>query len=120
MRSLHVRRLGLVEYEDGLAAQRLLVAARIADLVPDTLLLLEHPRVITLGRGAKLKNLLLSKEQLAAEGFELHETDRGGDVTYHGPTGASPRSAWRAAPASGCRLPGRGSSGRSAFTSRAG
>jgi lipoyl(octanoyl) transferase len=85
MRSLRVRRLGLVEYEDGLAAQRLLVAARIADLVPDTLLLLEHPRVITLGRGAKLKNLLLSKEQLAAEGFELHETDRGGDVTYHGP-----------------------------------
>ncbi|HXN83234.1 MAG TPA: lipoyl(octanoyl) transferase LipB [Myxococcales bacterium] len=85
MRSLHVRRLGLVEYEDGLAAQRLLVAARTAGLVPDTLLLLEHPRAITLGRGAKQQNLLLSKEQLAAEGFELHETDRGGDVTYHGP-----------------------------------
>jgi lipoyl(octanoyl) transferase len=85
MRPLHVRRLGLVEYEDGLAAQRLLVEARTAGLVPDTLLLLEHPRVITLGRGAKQQNLLLSKEQLAAAGFELHETDRGGDVTYHGP-----------------------------------
>ena len=84
-RPLHVRRLGLVEYEDGLAAQRLLVAARNAGLVPDTLLLLEHPRVITLGRGAKSQNVLWSHERLAAAGFEIHETDRGGDVTYHGP-----------------------------------
>src|SRR5207248_5911159 len=85
MRELHVRRLGLVEYEDGLSAQRLLVAARAAGLVPDTLLLLEHPRVITLGRGGKPANVLWTVEQLRARGFELFETDRGGDVTYHGP-----------------------------------
>src|SRR2546428_5575219 len=85
MRELHVRRLGLVEYEDGLTAQRLLLAARGAGLVPDTLLLLEHPRVITLGRGAKSANVLWPEEQLRARGFEVFETDRGGDVTYHGP-----------------------------------
>src|SRR6266511_5965385 len=85
MRELHVRRLGLVEYEDGLSAQRLLVDARAAGLVPDTLLLLEHPRVVTLGRGAKPDNVLWTKEQLRAAGFEVFETDRGGDVTYHGP-----------------------------------
>jgi lipoyl(octanoyl) transferase len=84
-RTLHIRRLGLVEYEDGLAMQKLLVEARAKGLVPDTLLLLEHPRVITLGRGAKAQNILWSKEQLAARGYEVYETDRGGDVTYHGP-----------------------------------
>ena len=85
MRTLHIRRLGRVEYADGLAAQKLLVEARAKDLVPDTLLLLEHPRVITLGRGAKAQNILWSKEELATKGYEVHETDRGGDVTYHGP-----------------------------------
>jgi len=85
MRELHVRRLGLVEYDDGLSAQRLLVEARAAGLIPDTLLLLEHPRVVTLGRGAKAHNVLWTPEQLGARGFELFETDRGGDVTYHGP-----------------------------------
>ena len=79
MRTLHIRRLGRVEYEDGLAMQKLLVEARAKDLVPDTLLLLEHPRVITLGRGAKREHVL------RPEGFEVYETDRGGDVTYHGP-----------------------------------
>ena len=85
MRELHVRRLGLVEYEDGLTAQRLVLEARAAGLVPDTLLLLEHPRVVTLGRGAKPRNVLWTPEQLRARGFDLFETDRGGDVTYHGP-----------------------------------
>lgn len=85
MRELHVRRLGLVEYEDGLSAQRLLVEARAAGVVPDTLLLLEHPRVVTLGRGATPNNVLWTPEQLRARGFDLFETDRGGDVTYHGP-----------------------------------
>jgi len=85
MRALHVRRLGLLEYEDGLRAQRLLVEARAAGTVPDTLLLLEHPRVVTLGRGAQPSNVLWSRETLRARGFELFETDRGGDVTYHGP-----------------------------------
>jgi len=82
---LHVRRLGCVEYQDGLAMQKLLVEARAQGLVPDTLLLLEHPPVITLGRGGKVENVLWSPQMLAARGFELFETDRGGDVTYHGP-----------------------------------
>ncbi len=85
MRELHVRRLGLVEYEDGLAAQKAVFDARAAGLVPDTLLLLEHPRVITLGRGAHRTNLLWSAAQLEERGFSLFETNRGGDVTYHGP-----------------------------------
>jgi len=85
VRTLHLRRLGRVEYADGLAMQKLLVEARNRGLVPDTLLLLEHPRVITLGRGAKAENVLWPKETLQARGFELYETDRGGDVTYHGP-----------------------------------
>ena len=85
MRELQVRRLGLVEYEDALTAQRLILEARAAGLVPDTLLLLEHPRVVTLGRGAKAHNVLWAPEQLRARGFDLFETDRGGDVTYHGP-----------------------------------
>src|SRR5207237_37372 len=59
--------------------------ARDAGTVPDTLLLLEHPRVVTLGRGAQPSNVLWSRETLRARGFELFETDRGGDVTYHGP-----------------------------------
>jgi lipoyl(octanoyl) transferase len=85
MRELQIRRLGLVEYEDGLTAQRLLVEARAAGVVPDTLLLLQHPRVVTLGRGAKPRNVLWTAEQLRTGGFDLFETDRGGDVTYHGP-----------------------------------
>ena len=85
MRILQVRRLGRVEYEDGLAAQALLVKARTAGLVPDTILLLEHPPVITLGRGAKAGNVLWSRARLEEQGFQIFETDRGGDVTYHGP-----------------------------------
>lgn len=85
MRALHIRRLGRVEYADGLAMQKLLVEARARGLVPDTLLLLEHQRVITLGRGAKVHNILWTPELLAQKGYEVYETDRGGDVTYHGP-----------------------------------
>jgi len=65
--------------------QKALVEARAQGLVPDTLLLLEHPRVITLGRGAKAQNVLWPRDSLQALGFEVFETDRGGDVTYHGP-----------------------------------
>src|SRR3954469_23778459 len=65
--------------------QKLLVESRAEGLVPDTLLLLEHPRVITLGRGAKADNILWPRDTLRERGFELFETDRGGDVTYHGP-----------------------------------
>jgi lipoyl(octanoyl) transferase len=85
VRTLHLRRLGRVEYDDGLAMQKLLVESRAQGLVPDTLLLLEHPRVITLGRGAKAGNILWPSDVLAARGFDVYETDRGGDVTYHGP-----------------------------------
>jgi len=81
----HVEQLGRVDYADGLRLQRERVAARKADLIPDTLLLLEHPHVYTLGRNAKKDNILLTTEQLAARGVQVFEIDRGGDVTYHGP-----------------------------------
>lgn len=84
-RKLVVRHLGRVEYEDGLALMERLAAARDKGLAPDTLLLLEHPPVITLGRAAKPSNILLSPEELAARGVTVHEINRGGDVTYHGP-----------------------------------
>lgn len=78
-------RLGRVEYGDGLELQRQFQEARRANTVPDTLLLLEHPPVLTLGRGAEESNILTPRPQLAALGVEVFETDRGGDVTYHGP-----------------------------------
>jgi lipoyl(octanoyl) transferase len=81
----HVEQLGLVSYADGLRLQSELVAQRKAGTIPDTLMLLEHPHVYTLGRNAKRENLLLSAEQLAARGAQVFEIDRGGDVTYHGP-----------------------------------
>jgi lipoyl(octanoyl) transferase len=74
-----------VEYEDGLELQRQFVEARRAGAAPDTLLLLEHPPVITLGRGARPENVLAAPEALEAMGVQLFPTDRGGDVTYHGP-----------------------------------
>ena len=80
-----VLRLGRVEYEDGLRLQELFGRARREDLVGYTLLLLEHPPVLTLGRGAKRENILQTDEALARQGVEVFETNRGGDVTYHGP-----------------------------------
>ncbi len=85
MRTCHVEQLGLVDYADGLRLQREHVAARKAGVIPDTLLLLEHPHVYTLGRNAKNENILLSAEQLTLRGVQVFEIDRGGDVTYHGP-----------------------------------
>lgn len=84
-REIQVVRLGRVEYEDGLRLQQLFFNARREKKVPDTLLLLEHPPVLTLGRAAKRANVLASDAVLRKLGVELHETDRGGDVTYHGP-----------------------------------
>ena len=81
----HFEQLGRLEYEDGLRLQRELVAERKAGTIPDTLLLLEHPHVYTLGRNAKRENILITAEQLAARGAQVFEIDRGGDVTYHGP-----------------------------------
>jgi lipoyl(octanoyl) transferase len=82
---IHVLHLGLVPYETALHLQRTLVQLRKAGRIENTLLLLEHPPVITLGRNARLENVLASPEFLAQRGVELHEIDRGGDVTFHGP-----------------------------------
>jgi lipoyl(octanoyl) transferase len=86
MRPLEVRRLGRVAYSEALELQRSLVDERRAGHSPDVLLLLEHPHVITLGvrRGGRA-NLVATPEMLVARGVELHETGRGGDITYHGP-----------------------------------
>ena len=80
-----VRRLGRVAYARGLELQAELVAARQAGRVPDQLLLLEHDPVFTLGRNARSENVLFPAEALRERGFEVFETGRGGDVTYHGP-----------------------------------
>jgi lipoyl(octanoyl) transferase len=86
-RPVEVRRLGVVPYADALELQRQLVEERRAERVPDLLLLLQHPHVITMGvkRGAAHSNILATPEALAATGVEVFETGRGGDVTYHGP-----------------------------------
>ena len=87
MTSLDVRRLGRIGYEDGLALQQQLVEDRRAGRIGDVLLLLEHPPVITLGvktrRGPS--HIVATPEALATAGVTVHETGRGGDVTYHGP-----------------------------------
>jgi lipoyl(octanoyl) transferase len=82
---IHLLHLGRVGYAEGLEVQARVVAARKAGEIGDTLLLLEHPPVITLGRNASRANVIASDELLAARGVELHEINRGGDVTYHGP-----------------------------------
>src|SRR5690606_29197328 len=84
-RSFEVRRLGVVPYARGLELQAELVAGRRAGEVPDTLVLLQHPHVITLGTGTHEENVLLSPAELKARGIEMFDTGRGGDVTYHGP-----------------------------------
>ena len=87
MRDVQVRRLGLVPYADGLALQKQLVERRKAGDIPDQLLLLEHPPVITLGVKARddRSHILATPDALERAGVELFETGRGGDVTYHGP-----------------------------------
>jgi lipoyl(octanoyl) transferase len=84
-RPLDVRRLGRLSYAEGLALQERLVDERKRGVIPDTLLLLEHNPVVTLGRNARAENLLLSEDLLRARGIDLFEAGRGGDVTYHGP-----------------------------------
>lgn len=80
-----VERLGRVEYLEAWEYQKQ-VHQEVADgLRSPTLLLLEHPRTLTMGRAAKPENLLLSPEQYAAQGIQIHSIERGGDVTYHGP-----------------------------------
>ncbi len=82
---VHLLQLGRISYAEGLAVQRELVEARRAGCVGDALVLLEHPPVLTLGRNTSRANVLLSEEELRRRGVEVHETNRGGDVTYHGP-----------------------------------
>lgn len=84
-RTFRARWLGRAEYEIVHALQRELLEARARGEAPDTLLLVEHPPVITLGRGAHAENIVAERERLAELGVTVHETGRGGDVTYHGP-----------------------------------
>ncbi len=87
MTDISVRRLGRVDYQAGLDLQAVLVEDRRAGRIGDTLLLLEHPPVITLGVKTRLgpKHIVASDEELTRQGVTVHETGRGGDVTYHGP-----------------------------------
>jgi lipoyl(octanoyl) transferase len=81
----HLYDLGIVPYARALALQRVLHAQRVAGAIPDTLLLLEHPPVITLGKAFHPEHLRYAREFYAQHGIELHPTDRGGDVTCHNP-----------------------------------
>jgi lipoyl(octanoyl) transferase len=86
VRRLFVCDLGLLPYAEGLALQRAVARARIAGAIAeDVLLLVEHPPVFTLGRGTKASSLPLPADALRARGIEVHEIERGGDVTFHGP-----------------------------------
>lgn len=84
-KSCAVAWLGRVEYMEALKIQKGLAAARSAGRAPDVLMLLEHPPTYTMGRRAKEEHLLVPRETLEKEGFAVYRTDRGGDVTYHGP-----------------------------------
>ena len=82
---LHLLQLGRVSYAEGVDIMNTVVAARKAGAIGDTLLLLEHPPVLTLGRNAARANIIATDAWLAQKGVEVHEINRGGDVTYHGP-----------------------------------
>ena len=85
-RELWVVDLGTMPYAEALDLQRAAARARISGAIPeDLLLLVEHPPVVTLGRSSKANHLVASPALLAARGVELHEVERGGDVTFHGP-----------------------------------
>ena len=85
MRKCRVRQLGRIGYGPALELQQSLIAGRKQDALPDQLLLLEHPHVITMGRNGRHENLLASEEIMQRAGISFFPTDRGGDVTYHGP-----------------------------------
>lgn len=82
---IHLLQLGRIPYSEGLAIQQRIIAARKAGEIGDTLILLEHPPVLTLGRNSTRANILATDALLAQKGVEIHEINRGGDVTYHGP-----------------------------------
>ena len=82
---MDARWLGRIAYGESMERMRGWVESRVKGELPDTLFTLEHPPVITLGRNANQKHLLASPARLAELGVEVHETTRGGDITYHGP-----------------------------------
>jgi lipoyl(octanoyl) transferase len=83
--AIQVRDLGRMRYGDALAIQQDLVEQRKRGLIPDQLLFVEHPHVITQGRNGHAENLLASDDALRSAGIEFYPTNRGGDITYHGP-----------------------------------
>jgi lipoyl(octanoyl) transferase len=85
MRELEVIRLGRIRYKDAMERMDARVKARLEQTAPDTLFLLEHEPVLTMGRRANETNIKVPKTFLESRGVELYETGRGGDVTYHGP-----------------------------------
>ena len=85
MRDLVVRNLGRMSYREALEIQQRIATERKQGLGTDQLLFVEHPHVLTTGRNGHEENILASEAVLRSAGIELHETDRGGDVTYHGP-----------------------------------
>jgi lipoyl(octanoyl) transferase len=85
MNSCLIVDLGLIGFADAFALQKRIVAARKAEAMGDVLLLCEHPNVITLGRNGSREHLLASEPVLRQKGVEFHASNRGGDITYHGP-----------------------------------
>jgi lipoyl(octanoyl) transferase len=84
-RVCHIIRAGMIDYIEAWEWQRQLAAQRSSGAIGDTLLLLQHPHTYTLGRATKAGHLLVEAEALATQGVALVESDRGGDITYHGP-----------------------------------
>jgi lipoyl(octanoyl) transferase len=85
MKTCYIVDVGLIGYVEAWGLQKRLVAGRKAGAMEDVLLLCEHPHVITLGRNGKREHLLASEQVLRQKGVEFHSSDRGGDITYHGP-----------------------------------
>jgi len=85
MSLIRVFKMGLTEYGQAYKFQEKLLEQRIRGEIPDTLLLLEHPPTLTIGKGQDLENLLVSSEELKKRGISLFPTDRGGSITWHGP-----------------------------------
>ncbi len=85
MRNCEVRDMGRIGFGAAFALQQKLVEERKQGAIPDQLLFLEHPHVVTMGRNGHNENLLASEDLMSRAGIEFHHTNRGGDVTYHGP-----------------------------------
>ncbi|HKW97974.1 MAG TPA: lipoyl(octanoyl) transferase LipB [Bryobacteraceae bacterium] len=85
MSSCEWQDLGRIGYGEAFALQRRLVEQRKRGEIPDQFLIVEHPHTITLGRNGRMENLLAGEDVLARAGVSFHPTDRGGDITYHGP-----------------------------------